>query len=419
MNCSNATTTPSTTTTSEVPYFKAKCNRAGIHVPGDNPTPSEIIPIIQQRLAAHQNHRSKTTNPWTGDYAEWKAKHDDLTQFLAELEAELVGRRCPQRAASGPDISNNPDAPSVHGTSFGNSTQPTPAKNQNNFSPKNTGQTNQSLPTQHNSNWPDCGQTLANTGQSLPNDGQQGPDSCQPLPNTDQPSATTNAKQNDRHLNDDDLEHDEGDEEDEHENEDRDELDFEAESAGYANHAELMAEAAADLQAALKKRNKFDALSPEAQAAIITMLDKYDSRYVAKLLVKPPPEGMNFKISKSGLNYFRRRYEKTQAQRRATENAKAAADLLDKSEDPDKAFQQTLERLLRLRTLTTVSEPDAPIETVDELINALTKLRKQALAERKQLHAEGRANMKPTLTFSPQCANHYKRVRLAIGRDVA
>jgi hypothetical protein len=396
MNCTNATTTANPTTTTEVPYFKAKCNRAGIHVPGDNPTPSEIIPIVRQRLAAHETHRSKTMNPWTGDYAEWKLKHDDLTQFLSELEAAEVeqGRaRCPQRAASVTSLTNNPEAPSVPKPSSGTPDQPTPAKNKNNFPRENTGQNAQPIPIQQNSNWPDCGQTLANTGQTLPNDGPQGPDSCRPLPNTGQPPSSPNAKKiPDAPGAETDDDADALEQEDENENEDekenQDELDYEAESAGYANHAELMAEAAADLQAALKKRNKFDCLSPEAQAAIITMLDKYDSRYVAKLLIKPPPEGMGFKISKSGLNYFRRRYAKTQAERRATENAKAAADLLDKSEDPDKAFQQTLERLLRLRTLTTVSEPDAPLETVDDLINALTKLRKQALAERKQTHAE-------------------------------
>jgi hypothetical protein len=381
-----------TAATREVPYLKAEASRRGVHIAAHHPTAPDLIPLIEQRLADHQNHFARTMDPSSGYYTEWKTTHDDLTQFLRELEVQKSRVR-----HEVPLSLSQPDAVALHEPALRTQSadddtsapQPTRATNQNNSPRANTGQTEEPIPLQQNPNWPDSGQTVANTGQAWPNAGHEWPDPCQPLPNAGHSSppaeALAGATNDDREHDDDENEEEENDAEDK---EDQDDLDIQAELAGYANHAELMAEAAADLQAALNKRNKFDALSPDAQAAIITLLDKYDSRHVARLLIKPPPIGMSFKISKSGLNYFRRRFEKTQAQRRANENAKAAADLLDRSEDPDKAFQNTLERLLRLRALTTMSDPNAPLETIDALVNSLTKLRKQSLAERKQLHTE-------------------------------
>src|SRR5688572_15169688 len=49
------------TATRGYPYLKALCNRRGIHIPADDPTPTQIIPIIQQRLDRHLANRPPYT----------------------------------------------------------------------------------------------------------------------------------------------------------------------------------------------------------------------------------------------------------------------------------------------------------------------------------------------------------------------
>jgi hypothetical protein len=71
--------------TREVPFLKAICNRRGIHIPGPNPTPAQIIPTIECRLADHLARPCQSLNPHSGDYVEWHLIHDDLAEFLQNL----------------------------------------------------------------------------------------------------------------------------------------------------------------------------------------------------------------------------------------------------------------------------------------------------------------------------------------------
>ena len=87
MNCTSTNQNTNGTRTNEVPPLKARCNRIGIHVPGDNPTPAEIIPIIERRLAAHMNHVGRTGSEYSGDFVEWKLIHDEYHEFLQQLRA--------------------------------------------------------------------------------------------------------------------------------------------------------------------------------------------------------------------------------------------------------------------------------------------------------------------------------------------
>src|SRR3954464_13705863 len=89
MNCTNEN---NQTGAPEISPLKARCNRMAIHVPGDNPTPAQIIPIIEQRLAAHQKHIAKTCNPWTGDFIEWKNINDPYHEFLTDLRAAQAAK---------------------------------------------------------------------------------------------------------------------------------------------------------------------------------------------------------------------------------------------------------------------------------------------------------------------------------------
>jgi len=354
--------------TAEMPPLKARCNKIGIHVPSRNPTPAEIIPYLEERLAAHQNHFAKTMDPSCAYYVEWKSVNDELTQFLDELRPSKK-QILPENSAR---FSQAP--PTQHEAECTDSARKCTTgvrEETNGVRPDTTGAQEETIGAQ-------------NKTSSAPSDEPIQPTQSDVPPNLDD-------DEEDELEDDDQLGNDETEEE-EAEDEELDaqlEADLDAESAGFENDAQRMAEAAEDLKAELTRRNRFDRLTAEQQSAIVALLDSHHSLdTVVRLIAKPTPPGMNFKISKSGLAKFARRYKARETERRRIQNAQASADLLDKSEDPDKAFQTAFERLLRLRLLTTTSEPDAPLETIDALTSTLLKFRKQALAERKQLHAE-------------------------------
>lgn len=76
--------------TREIPYLKARLNRIGIHVPGPNPQPAEIIPYIQQRLDRHLAPGPLSLTEHSGDYVEWKLireEYEELIAYLKNLEA--------------------------------------------------------------------------------------------------------------------------------------------------------------------------------------------------------------------------------------------------------------------------------------------------------------------------------------------
>jgi hypothetical protein len=48
------------------------CNEHGIPVAAHNPTPADVIPLVEERLADHQRHFAKTMDPSSGYHSEWK-----------------------------------------------------------------------------------------------------------------------------------------------------------------------------------------------------------------------------------------------------------------------------------------------------------------------------------------------------------
>jgi hypothetical protein len=147
-------------------------------------------------------------------------------------------------------------------------------------------------------------------------------------------------------------------------------------------------EAAADLDAQLKGRSRFDKLSPRQQAAIIHLMQVHEIEVVLELLAAPGPTGMSFKIGRSALYEFKRRYDKREARRQREQKAKTFEDLLKKSGHPEQTFLVNFEHLLQVKALTAASLPDTSLETLDAVTTTINKLRKQTLAERKQTHAE-------------------------------
>ena len=92
---------------------------------------------------------------------------------------------------------------------------------------------------------------------------------------------------------------------------------------------------------------------------------------------------------KTAVGDWRNKYKSAIIEERNRQKAEAqlqsALKTLDNNPNAEADFQQAAERMLKLRILTS---EDAPLDTLEQLITSLTTLRKQALAERKQTHAE-------------------------------
>jgi hypothetical protein len=213
---------------------------------------------------------------------------------------------------------------------------------------------------------PAFGQSMSNAEQNVSNPGPN-------RSNSEQAHETTDASDD----SDEDYKEEDFDTDDEDEDEDE-ELD------DYASAVARLADAAADLKARLKGRGRFDELTDAQRDAIFALLQDYSEATVAKIIAMPPPKGMNFRVSRQTVNRFKHDYLKAKAERRHAEHLKLAEEVLS-SENPEHAFRETFERLLKTRLLTTDL---AEIDTIDSLVATLARLRKQALAERKQTHAE-------------------------------
>src|SRR3954471_3335538 len=162
--------------TREVPYLKALCNRRFIGTPGPNPTPAQIIPIIQQRLDLHLTQKPSDCSDHAGLMLEWKLILEDLQEFLTNLRSLLseTPKKVGPAVPSGPRAQNtlattNADAAyknptQKHAKTRGHSNNPNPT-------PTKTPaiQTNQSSTTQtlgHSNNSP---QKISSPSASLKN----------------------------------------------------------------------------------------------------------------------------------------------------------------------------------------------------------------------------------------------------------
>ena len=151
---------------------------------------------------------------------------------------------------------------------------------------------------------------------------------------------------------------------------------------------EELLDAAADLPLRVKGRSRFDRLTAQEQAAIIGLLQIHTSRVVLKLIAQPPPIGFSLKVGQSALYEFRARYKKREADRFNQHITGCALAMIKASENPIEDFPYIYERMLQAKALVAANDQDESLERIELLTNTLAKLRKQALAERKQDHAE-------------------------------
>jgi hypothetical protein len=342
-------------TTNEISPLKIRCNRMGIYVPGDHPTPAEIIPIIERSLDTHQKHQSKGAHPRSGDFAEWKQINDTLTEFLHDLRAAQAVK---------------PITPILPITPI-----PSPLTESvvsNKIFPAEPGKNPQTAPPQQTQTRNEPGMNPENPGMKPEQPGitrnQTGkcPDQ---IGNSDQPAPTSSTEPSKNTFSTNTAEDPDS-------------------PPKFQSTDQQFIEAATDLHYQRKGRSPFDKLSPQDQAIVIELFDKHHWQAVLKVIAQPPPIGFGLNVGKTALYDFHNRYNK----RRRQENIQANVDLINKSSDPTQAFAQIFERLVQIKALSVANNPEHSLSIFDSLITSLTKLRKQNLAERKQAHAEKKAN---------------------------
>lgn len=356
MNCtSHINTATEVASAPEALPFKTRCNRLGIDVPGFALAPSQIIPYVEARLAAHMKHVGRTMNPWTGDYAEWKLRHDAFHELLTDLRAA----QSPQIITPTPPIAPIPTSVPMSRELNKNSTAE-PGKNPQTPSPQQTQSRNEPgmNPEKPGTKSEQPGIAQNQTGKFPVQVGN----SEQPAQPTSPPSSTCPPPKTAPSEAPDDPDS----------------------PPNFESDDEQFIDAATDLHYKRKGRSPFDKLSPQDQAFVIDLFDKHHWQAVLKAIAQPAPNGFGLKVSKTALYDFHKRYNK----RRRQENVQASIDLVTKSSDPAQAFAQIFERLVQIKALTIASDREASLTIFEALINTTNKLRKQSLAERKQFQAE-------------------------------
>jgi hypothetical protein len=149
---------------------------------------------------------------------------------------------------------------------------------------------------------------------------------------------------------------------------------------------ELLFDPAIPFEIHTKKRSPLDRLAPEHQQALIGLIREHSLQSVANLLARPLPYGLNLQTTPTALSRFTHRYITAQEKREREQKILTAQQMMSESGNPTAVFNQLSSKLLQMRILATTSESQPDLKELHTLVNCLTKLRRQSLAERKQSH---------------------------------
>jgi hypothetical protein len=385
MNCTsentetaNATPGPQTTQSS-VPSLQSCSDSDWLtneilarHIPvASQATPAEVIPWVHKFIKRHLKIGTQVPEGYES-YKPWKATLDDWQAFLDKLQKL-----------------ENPSFPSE------------PIAHEINSSAKNQPQTENAFANQRSA--PDNevrisenevrkGENEVRIDEKILTSSEN--DSPQTTPTPPPPGADSKKQSTSTSSGADPVDLDDGENEDDENEDDVDEEyaedeeieDDDLDLAEYLDNESL--EAALDLREHLAGRSPLDKLEPRIQQILLRLMEDHKPEHVAEAIAEPPPIGFGIQTSKASLYRFRERYTQAKEQSRKAQHAKAIQDLLAKAGNSEEAFQAAVQSVLKARLLTTTTEPNAPLDTIDALITTLNKLRKQSLAERKQLHAE-------------------------------
>lgn len=142
------------------------------------------------------------------------------------------------------------------------------------------------------------------------------------------------------------------------------------------------------LLTALDPRSPLDHLPPEKQSILYEALCEFGAPDICAIITKPEPEGWGIETCNSSLKRFRVRYQKRTQAQKELELKQITVDLLNDADNADDGYVRASERLLKLRLLETVNKPDSKTSEVRDLYTTFTRLRAQALAEKRLALAE-------------------------------
>jgi len=367
MNCTNHN--------SELPPFKARCERMGIHIPTRNPAPAEIIAYLEKRMAGHQNHFAKNMDPSSGFHLEWKSVNDDLIDFLKQL-----------RPAAGISLVAPPSVPHPSSHPAAQWPQPAPKNQSPSSSPNQTHSRQDDLPPKKS---PPSDSTVANqqpTGESKVNPSDSNVNPSASTAKTNDFKMTPGASQN---TSDASTSKKPAATSPSTASQTKSPTPPAEKPFDIREHLDAASlRVCYDLQEYLSGRSPLDALTPQQQNAIILLLEDYSAERVASVLAQPEPYGFNLKTSDSAVIRFKKRLARAEKKYIASLDDIALQQIMANAHQSEEAFQTAVQRLIKIRLLNAANNPLASADTLDALITSLNKLRKQTLAERKQTHAE-------------------------------
>ena len=142
---------------------------------------------------------------------------------------------------------------------------------------------------------------------------------------------------------------------------------------------------ALDLYEHLHHRSNFARLTADQRDAILDLMKVHPAEKLAQILAQPPPIGMNFETSKTGLNRFRDDFMRCAMRRTKVEAARVAEQqrlLLEEkfrqANASDETFRQTTEAQIRKRLFHAAHDANSDYHEIRWLIKSLEMLGDQS-----------------------------------------
>jgi hypothetical protein len=139
---------------------------------------------------------------------------------------------------------------------------------------------------------------------------------------------------------------------------------------------------AMDLYEHLHHRSNFARLTADQRDAILELMKVHPAEKLAQILAQPPPIGMNFETSKTGLNRFRddfmrcaMRRSKLEAARVAEQQRLLLEEKFKQANASDETFRQTTEAQIRKRLFHAAHNADSDYHEIRWLLKSLEMLR--------------------------------------------
>jgi hypothetical protein len=135
-------------------------------------------------------------------------------------------------------------------------------------------------------------------------------------------------------------------------------------------------------------KSPLDHLPLDHQALLNDLLSRFQYRQVKAAIALPPPNGLGVSVSLGALVNFKRRYAKRDQSQKKREIGRIAYDILKEPAAADEAYVQCSERLLKIRLLETINNPQSKTGEIRDLYQTVQRLQTHVLAQKRHALAE-------------------------------